>query len=122
MAIRDGGLPALQVGNRIWRNVDADTVTQPRFDESRGCRLFNAAYSFDRRGWFLSSGYGIVCFCFEEIPENWTYFRVERVDKNRAFVSPQVGSEQELIRRSYATSGGDRREPVSRAADYCLAR
>lgn len=125
MAIPRDGMPMqLQIGNRIWRNVDADTVAgNPHLEKTERGYAFRAAYSQDRRAWTVSSGrYGIVCFCdSSEIPENWTYFRVVRMDRRYAIVVPVAGSEDELVRR-FCTAPRIANNQMSQTADCCLAR
>ncbi|MGE5392172.1 MAG: hypothetical protein ACM3NH_00280 [Candidatus Saccharibacteria bacterium] len=115
MASRDGQ-PPLQVGNRIWR-IASTGRDHFRFERGdRGDWILRAAYSYERRAWIVAE-YGMVCFCPEPtIPDNWTYFRVVRIDRKYATVTPVAGREDELLRRF----GNERRDEMKTPAEECL--
>lgn len=108
--------PDFGVGTRLWRPVEATGskrgVTQkeiqsPIFEKDRQSYIVRATWGqgFTNHGWVAvgTNDRGLVCFCRDEIPEDWTYFEVTKVADNKksAFVKPVVGPEDELLEQYY---------------------
>lgn len=59
---------------------------------------------FRRPNWVVNSGSlsqtfnkGLICFCRQPIPDDWTYFEVIHAGKNHVVVKPVVGDKEELL-------------------------
>jgi hypothetical protein len=106
------------VGKKIWRPVDKvawggkliripwddllihDSLT--RSERPVPVKILRAKQRFSDGEWIAKDAdeTGLICMSFHPIPEDWTYFEIQKVHflETSLVVKPVVGDRQELLR------------------------
>ncbi len=108
------GKPMIGVGSILWRGVSLNMQTGVKLIEYKPMRspsgkefvlraIYGAGYcTKDPQDWIIGNHTrGLVCFCAEEIPADWTWFEVVEMSEDRtsAIVKPVVGDKKALLDR-----------------------
>jgi hypothetical protein len=97
-----------KVGDRFYRHIQIDTgeglkpeltayVPQIDFEELPSCKTFRVK---DKDGLkVVTNKRGLICFCYKDIPDNWTHFVVvkTRSEGRACVVEPVVGDAWDLL-------------------------
>jgi hypothetical protein len=107
------------VGKKVWRPVDViawkdkmvrepwdDLLIQDSLTKSKTMpkpvKILRAKQRFSDKEWIARDAdeLGIVCLCFDPIPEDWTWFEIIKVHflETSLIVKPVIGDKQELFR------------------------
>ena len=88
-------------GDKIWRPVVDGEIINIDFGEpnDRGQTIMRTQRWGDK--WVIvdNNSAGIVCFCRNAIPDDWTFMLVVAVSKNKKtlFVEPRSGDSKDLL-------------------------